>query len=63
MKQQMEMKEQKELHKENRRLGLKALHAKPQQVIELQILAHAKQKQGIELQKLELQTKASETLF
>ena len=48
----MELKAQREFHKENRknrRLELKA--------------EHAKQQQAIELQKLELQTRASEALF
>ena len=48
----MKMKAQRELHKENRknrRLELKA--------------EHAKQQHEIELQKLELQTRASKALF
>ena len=52
LKQRMDMKAQREFHKENRknrRLELKA--------------EHAKQQQAIELQKLELQTRASEALF
>ena len=66
LKQRMEMKAQREFHKENRKnrqLELKAEHAKQQQVIELQKLEHAKQQQAIELQKLELQTRASEAPF
>ena len=62
----MEMKAQREFHKENRKnrqLALKAEHAKQQQVIELQKLEHAKQQQAIELQKLELQTRAFQALF
>ena len=62
----MKMKAQRELHTENRknrRLVLKAEHAKQQYEIELQKLVHARQQQAIELQKLELQTGASEALF
>ena len=62
----MDMKAQREFHKENRknrRLELKAEHAKQQQVIGLQKLEHAKKQQTIEHQKLELQTRASEALF
>jgi hypothetical protein len=60
------MKAQRELHKENRRnrrLELKAEHAKQQHEIGLQKLEHSRQHQTIELKKLELQTRASETLF
>ena len=57
------MKEQEELHKENRRLEIKAAHAKQQQGINYQRLEHAVQVQVIQLQRLELQTRASETLF
>ena len=63
LKQRMKMKAQRELHTENRknrRLVLKAEHAKQQYEIELQKLVHARQQQAIELQKLELQTRASE---
>ena len=52
LQQRMKMKAQRELHKENRknrRLELKA--------------ENAKQQQAIELQKIELQTRASESLF
>ena len=52
LKQRMKMKTQRELHKEirkNRRLELKA--------------EHAKQQQTIELQKLQFQKRASEPLF
>jgi hypothetical protein len=54
--QRMKMKAQRELHKENRtnrRLELKAEHARQQHEIELQKLEHARQHQEIELQKLE----------
>ena len=56
IKQRMDMKAQREFHKENRKsrqLEIKAEDAKQQQVIELQRLEHAKQQQVIELQKLE----------
>ena len=49
LKQRMEMKAQREFHKEirkNRQLELKAEHAKQQQVIELQKLDHAKATTG-----------------
>ena len=58
----MKMKAQRELHienRKNRRLELKAEHAKQQHESELQKLEHARQQQAIELQKLELQTRAS----
>ena len=48
LKQRMKMKAQRELHKENRknrRLELKAEHAKQQHAIELQKLEHARQQQ------------------
>ena len=63
LKQRMKIKAQRELHKENRknrRLELKAEHAKQQHEIELQKLEHARQQQAVELQRPLFGAQASE---